>query len=102
MNLYTVTIDFEDRTKAIEQVECSNEVEALHTVLRDAEALESHDKHAIEETIKDYLRFIHVAMGFKGVWLWHHCNFDNEKVEDIYGGSIVQTDRNGAVREGSS
>ncbi|MBD3640793.1 MAG: hypothetical protein HUJ18_07320 [Marinobacter sp.] len=102
MDLYTVTIDFEDRTKAIEQVECSNEVEALHAALRDAEALESYESRAIEETIKDYLRVIHVGKGFKGVWLWHHCNFDNQKVEDIYGGSIVQTDRNGAARHRSS
>lgn len=99
MNLYTVIIDFEDRTKVIEQVECSTEVEALHTVLRKAEALENHEKEAIEETIKTYLRITHLAMGYKGVWIWHHCNFENEKVEDIYGGSIVQTDKNGAIRE---
>jgi hypothetical protein len=99
MNLYTVIVDFEDRTKAIEQVKCSNEIEALHKVLREAEALESHDKEAIEETINTYLRITHLAMQYNGVWIWHHCNFDNEKVEDIYGGSIVQTDKNGAVRE---
>ncbi|WP_444958391.1 hypothetical protein [Microbulbifer sp. ZKSA002] len=83
-------------------MECSSEIDALHKVLREAEALENHDKKAIEDTIKTYLRVTHIAMGYKGVWIWHHCNFDSEEVEDIYGGSIVQTDKNGAVREGSS
>ena len=64
--------------------------------------MESHDKVAIEETLDRFIRFTHLAMDYKGVWLWHHVNFDNEAVEDIYGGTIVQTDKCGAVREQSS
>lgn len=102
MNLYTVTIDFEDRTMAVMQVEGFNESEALNLAIRESEALENHDKIAIEETLDKFLRITHLAMGYKGVWLWHHVNFDNEAVEDIYGGTIVQTDKCGAVRETSS
>lgn len=98
MNLYTVTIDFEDRTRAVLQVESTGEVGALSKAIRESEALENHDKAAIEETIDQFIRITHLAMGYKGVWLWHHVNFDSEAVEDIYGGTIVQTDRNGAVR----
>ncbi|MDM3870155.1 hypothetical protein QSV34_02170 [Porticoccus sp. W117] len=102
MNLYTVTIGFEDRTRAIMQVEGNNEIEALNRAIRETEALENHDRAAIEETLTEFLRITHLAMGYKGVWLWHHVNFDNEAVEDIYGGTIVQTDRSGAIREASS
>ena len=102
MNLYTVTIDFEDRTRAVMQVESFDEIEALNKAIRESEALETHDKTAIEETIDTYIQITHLAMGYKGVWLWHHCNFDNKAVEDIYGGTIVQSDKNGAVRETSN
>ena len=102
MNLYTVIIDFEDRTRAVEQVEYMSEVEALHKTLREAEALECYDKSAIEETIDSYLQITHLAMGYKGTWLWHHFNFDNEEMDPIYGRAIVQIDQNGAVRESSS
>lgn len=102
MNLYTVTIDFEDRTRAVMQVEEINELEALSRAIRETEALENHDKIAIEETLDKFLRVTHLAMGYRGVWLWHHVNFENEAVEDIYGGTIVQTDKNGAVRDTSS
>ncbi|MCB2387253.1 hypothetical protein [Thalassolituus alkanivorans] len=102
MNLYTVTIDFEDRTRAVMQVEEINELEALSRAIRETETLENHDKIAIEETLDKFLRVTHLAMGYRGVWLWHHVNFENEAVEDIYGGTIVQTDKNGAVRDTSS
>lgn len=102
MNLYTVTIDFEDRTRAVMQVESINEIEALKRAIKESEALEHYDKKAVEDTLEKFLHITHLAMGYKGAWLWHHVNFDNEAVEDIYGGTIVQTDRSGAVRESSS
>lgn len=71
MNLYTVIIDFEDRTRAVMQVEAANEVEALSKPIENSR-------------------------------LWHHVSFENEAVADTYGGTIVQTDKNGAIRESSS
>ncbi len=102
MSLYTVTIDFEDHTRAVMQIECVSEIEALRRAVSESEALENHDKSAIDETLDEYIRITHLAMGYKGVWLWHHTNFDNEAVQDIYGGTIVQTDENGAISEVSS
>ena len=98
MNLYTVTIEFDDRRRAVEQVECYNETEALHKVLREAQVLETYTKRFIEETIEHFLRITHVAMNYKGIWLWHHTNFDNDEMKLIYGGIIIQTDKRGAVR----
>jgi hypothetical protein len=98
MNLYTVTIDFEDRTRAVMQIEAVDEIEALKRAIMESEAIEHYDKQAIEDTLEHYLCITHLAMKYKGAWLWHHVNFDNEAVEDIYGGTIVQTDKNGAVR----
>lgn len=84
------------------QIEGKNEIEALNQAIRESEALEIHDKAAIEETLDKFICITHLAMGYKGVWLWHHVNFDNEAVEDIFGGTIVQTDKSGAVREPNS
>lgn len=102
MNLYTVTIDFEDRTQAIMQVEGMNQVEALHHAVKNSEALKEYDKAALEETLENFLSVIHLAMNYKGIWLWHHVNFDNKAVENIYGGIIVQTDQAAAIRQSSS
>ena len=102
MNLYTITIDFEDRTRAVMQVDGKDEVEALAKALRESEALEIYARVALEETIEKFLILTHLAMGYKGVWLWHHVNFDSEAVTDIYGGVVIQTDKNGTIRESNS
>lgn len=98
MNLYTVIINFEDRTLAIEQVESANELEALRSAIRRSKAVQNIDVKAVEETLKKFLKLIHVAMDYHGVWQWHHVNFNCEAVSEIYGGTIIQTDRKGAVR----
>lgn len=102
MNLYTVIINFADRTSAIEQVESQDELGALKLAIMNAEALEQLDNKILKDTIENFLKLTHIAMGYHGVWQWHHVNFNCEAVSEIYGGTIVQTDKNGAVRKASS
>jgi hypothetical protein len=102
MKLFTVIIRFEDRTNAILQVEAENETSALKLAFHTSEALAEYNQEAIEDTLENYLRITQLAMGYKGVWKWHHINFHCEAVSDIYCGEIIQTDKNGPARECSS
>ncbi len=96
MSLFTVTIEFADCTKAVEQIESDDHLGALVSVLGSAESLRDCDKSDLKEMCDEYLKVTHVA-DMRGVWMWHHCHFDRRSLKDIYGGSIVQTDTAGPM-----
>ena len=99
MPLYTVTISFEDRTFATEQVEAESPETALKSACQQAEALHEHDAKAIEDMLQNHVRSFQVAQ-LRGVWIWWPAPHDqNEATADIFGGIIVQTDQHAPVRE---
>jgi len=69
LNLYTVTIVFEDRTLAIEQVRESSPMAALISVLRNAEAMAKYTKPSMDKLVSEYSNSYQVA-DRKGVWNW--------------------------------
>ncbi len=99
MPLYTVTISFEDRTVAIEQVEAESPEIALNSACQQAEALHEHDGDAIEDMLQNYVQSFQVAQ-LRGVWIcWPAPHDQNDATADIFGGIIVQTDQHAPVRE---
>lgn len=99
MNLYTITIDFDDHNRAIFQTSAKSEVTALGDALRHSEAMADYDKAIIEQVIAEHLSITHIAMGYKGVWIWHHTLNRKKGLPDILGGMIVQTAKEGAIRK---
>lgn len=99
MNLYTVTIDFDDHARAIFQSSAKNEISALNDALRHSEAMADYDKAITEQVIAEHLSITHIAMDYKGVWIWHHTFNRKKGLHNILGGLIVQTAKEGAVRK---
>ena len=97
LNLYTVTIVFEDRTYAIEQVSDSDSNAALSFALRNAEATEKYPRTSIDKLIDNYLGGYQVA-DRKGVWIWHVVPNEIAECSDIFGGLVIQTDPTGPTR----
>ena len=90
MSLFTVIVDFADRTQAIEQYEVQSPREALERFVREAEALSEHDrKHVMHLVGRGDERLIQVA-DLHGVWNW--VPVVEHEMGDIYGGQIIQTD----------
>ncbi len=98
MPLFTVTIVFEDRTFAIEQVEADTAEAALTAACEHAEALAGHDAHAVAQMLQHHTRFIQVA-DRRGVWNWFQVPHDSDGTSDVFGGIIVQTDPHAPTRE---
>ncbi|MDP3542598.1 MAG: hypothetical protein Q8T11_09055 [Elusimicrobiota bacterium] len=100
-HLFTVRIDFEDRTFAMEQTTAETPTEALRNVCQKAEALAHYDKTALTEMLDNRIILTHLA-GVRGVWNWHPKPIESEATADIFGGNIVQTDENGPQRNGGA
>jgi hypothetical protein len=98
MHLFTVTIVFEDRTFAIEQVESNTAQHALKAACKQAEALADRDARAIAEMIQHHSKLFQVAT-LRGVWNWFPVPHESDDTADIFGGTIVQTDRYSPIRE---
>jgi hypothetical protein len=96
MSLFTVIVDFADRTQAIEQYQAQSPREALERFVREAEALSEHDrKQAMQLVGKGDERLIQVADRY-GVWMW--VPVVEHEMGDIYGGHVIQTDPQAPVR----
>lgn len=89
--LYTVTVNFEDRTVGIEQVSAVGPEAALEAAFREAEALEKYPRMAIELMRQRYVYINHIAK-LRGIWIWHQIPNESQVTADIFGGLIVQTD----------
>jgi len=98
MNLFTVTIEFEDRTLGIEQISASDEKEALENALQNAEALKKCNQNKIKNMVHSHIKIVHQANALKGVWTWHKFDLEDIDTNDIFGGIIIQTDSNGPLR----
>ena len=96
--LYTVTIEFEDRAFAIEQVAAEDQEHALVKAILQAEALGNRDRSVIEALAKTHTKMYQVADRV-GVWNWHKIPNDVLETEDVFGGVIVQTDKNAPRRQ---
>lgn len=99
MHLYTVTIDFEDHSRAIFQAQARSERAALDRALLESEAMAEYDR-ALTESIIDHdrLSLTHLAMGYRGTWLWHPACSAKKGWSSILGGVIVQTALDGPIR----
>lgn len=104
MNLYTVIIEFEDRSSGIDQFEAESPEQALVKFIRHAESLQDYDRNGIELTISGRLRnrnlLIQIANDLRGFWI---IDFGLDLVEieefsSIFGGYIIQTDKAGPKR----
>jgi hypothetical protein len=89
--LYTVTVNFADRTVAIEQVSADGPEAALEYAFRQSEALAKYPREAIELMRLRYIHLNHLA-NFRGVWIWHQIPNECRETEDIYAGLVVQSD----------
>jgi hypothetical protein len=96
--LFTVTIMFEDRTFAIEQVEADTPEHALEAAFQQAEALAEHDAEAVADMLRHHSQLFQVAK-LRGVWNWLQVPQESDATSDIYGGIIVQTDPHAPIRE---
>lgn len=98
--LYTVTIDFEDHSRAIFQTQARSERAALDRALLESEAMAEYDRVLTESMIdNDRLSLTHLAMGYRGTWLWHPVRGAQNGWQSILGGIIVQTSQDGPVRK---
>lgn len=100
-SLYTVTVDFEDRTFAVEQVTVLSPEEALEHTFRQAEALEKYPSDALESMRREFVRINEVANA-RGVWIWHQVPNDADVTADIFGGLIIRTDSGAPTRSEAS
>jgi hypothetical protein len=100
MPLYTVRIDFEDRTFAIEQVVADTAQQALDDALRHAEAMANYERSEISALI-EHVRITQLA-DVVGVWNWCPAPRSIGEAAEVYGGTIVQTDSEGSTRTDGS
>ena len=98
MPLFTVTIVFEDRTFAIEQVDSDTAEHALTAACEQAEAFAEHDAQAVAQMLQHRTRFVQIAQ-HRGVWSWHQVPHESGATSDVFGGIIVQTDSHAPSRE---
>jgi hypothetical protein len=92
MQLYTVRIDFEDRTFAVEQVAAETPQQALKAACRQSQALAKHEEAALSVMLEQ--AHIFQVAEILGVWSWHLASTN----AGIFGGIIVQTDPNAPNR----
>ena len=97
MPLFSLRIDFEDRTYAIEQVNADTPEDALKLACSQAEALEEYDQQILAEMLERRVRFTHIA-GLRGVWEWHQIPNASGFTADVFGGTIIQTDIDAPMR----
>lgn len=100
MALFTVLVEFEDRTIAIEHIKASTAPAALEAALRSSEALSTLDRAAISELIANRLRINQVA-ALRGVWTWHQVPEEGSSAPEVFGGAIIQSDENAPARDES-
>jgi hypothetical protein len=105
MNLFTVIIEFEDRSAGIEQYLAESPEHALLNFVSKAESLEEYDRNRMTAIIKNRITqgnlLTHIANEFKGFW---SINFgadliDIPELSSIFGGYIVQTDNSAPKRK---
>jgi hypothetical protein len=98
MPLYTVSIEFADRTCAFEQVEATTPDDALRVACGRSQALSGRfDREAISAMTKHHLKMFQVA-GMLGVWNWHPVPGYDGITAEIFGGVVIQTDSNAPAR----
>src|SRR5689334_12453660 len=98
MPLFTVTIVFEDRTFAIEQVEADTAEGALTAACEHADALAEHEAKAVAQMLQHHTRLVQVAER-RGVWNWHQVPHETDATSDVFGGIIVQTDPHAPIHQ---
>jgi len=96
-SLFTVLVEFEDRSVAIEQITAEESRVALELAIRQSEALSAFDLGDIADLISKRLRVNQVA-GLRGVWTWYQVPEEGAPLAEVFGGAIIQTDENGPVR----
>jgi hypothetical protein len=99
MPLYTVRIDFEDRTYAIEQFEAESPQQALTGACQRSQALAAYETPAISVMTEHAV--IYQVADILGVWNWHPVPGHAGITADVFGGNIVQTDPNAPKRHSS-
>ena len=98
MPLFTVTIVFEDRTFAIEQVVADSAEHALTAACQQSEALAEHDAQEVGKMLQHHSRLSQLAK-LRGVWNWFPVPRESNAISDIFGGIVVQTDLGASTRE---
>ena len=98
MPLFTITVVFEDRTFAVEQVEADTPQQALQAACWQAEALADRDADAVVDTLRHHSQLFQVAKR-RGVWNWFPVPQQSGPTSDVCGGIIVQTDPHSPIRE---
>ena len=100
MSLFTVIVDFADRTQAVEQYEADTPRDALVRFVHEAKCLSEHNrKHVMYLVGKADERLIQLADDLHGVWSWVPA-VEHEQ-GDILGGFVIQTDPDDPLRRQS-
>jgi hypothetical protein len=98
MPLFTVTIIFEDRTFAIEQVDADTAEGALTAACKQPKLSQSTTRrHSLECLSITQVLFKSRSAG--GVWNWFQAPHDCHATSDVFGGIIVQTDPDPPTRD---
>ncbi|MCP4682175.1 MAG: hypothetical protein GY864_07565 [Desulfobacterales bacterium] len=103
-NLYTIVIHFQDHRNGIHQCEATSPGDAFRDAISSSESLDDYDRQKIFEFVKAVEKqLVHVADNMKGFWIWvaplEDEDTEEEILEGILGGYIIQTDKSGPKRE---
>ena len=105
MALYTVLVHFSDHTNGIEQIEAVSPHEAINVFVGSAKCLAEYPRVDRLVDRDKGPALIHVADGLRGFWIWVIAEpFDDEEDDDleaVLGGYVVQTDRLAPLRNES-
>lgn len=102
MKLYTILLNFQDRTVWIEQYYAESPKEALLCFIEKAECLNKFNRNLLLNILlKRKNIFIHISMWIKWVWIMDFWTdlIDNIEFSDIMGGYIIQTDKDWEMRK---
>lgn len=94
--LFTVTIEFEDDTYAVEQVEASSARESLAFALRGAKAFEGRSESEREQIVAGATH-VHPYEDVRGAWIWLNESDDLQVSKEAVGGMIIQTDSGAGI-----
>lgn len=101
MNLYTILMNFEDRTTLIEQYESSSEENALFLFIENAKCLNDYNRKELLQILKNRKNLLIHLSNIKWFWIMDFWTdlFDSKDFSNIYWWYIVQTDKDWPIRK---
>jgi len=101
MNLYTIIINFQDRSTGIDQYMTNNPEEALYKFIKSAECLCEYDRSKLLEILKKREKLTIHLKDMKWFWILDFWTdfLENKEFSSIFWWYIIQSDNNWPVRK---